>query len=83
MTGPTAAAAALSVALLAVGLRLWSPQPERPQLHRMMPVGRIREGDVTAEPVLECLSQLVGLYGDSLVVVQYLPHCWDLVSRHG
>ena len=38
-------------------------------------------GDITAEPVLECLSQLVGLYGDSLVVVQYLPHCWDLVSR--
>ena len=38
-------------------------------------------GDMSSEPVLECLSQLVGLYGDSLVVVQYLPHCWDLVSR--
>ena len=29
-------------------------------------------GDTTAEPVLECLSQLVGLYGDSLVVVQVI-----------
>ena len=31
-------------------------------------------GDTTAEPVLECLSQLVGLYGDSLVVVQVIIH---------
>ena len=38
-------------------------------------------GDLEAAPVLDCLSQLVGLYGDSLVVVQFLPHCWDLVSR--
>ena len=33
------------------------------------------------DQVLDCLSQLAGLYGDSLMVVQFLPHCWDLVSR--
>ena len=38
-------------------------------------------GDLEADPVLDCMCQLVGLYGDSLVVVQYLPHCWDLVAR--
>jgi len=38
-------------------------------------------GDIAAGPVLECLAHLVGLFGDSLVVVQYLPYCWDLVSR--
>ena len=54
-------------------------RPHRDQKIRVS--GARVEGDLTAEPVLECLSQLVGLYGDSLVVVQYLPHCWDLVSR--
>lgn len=38
-------------------------------------------GDLTAQAVLECLCQMVGLYGDCLIVVQYLPHCADLVSR--
>ena len=54
-------------------------RPHRDQKIRVS--GSRVTGDLTAEPVLECLSQLVGLYGDSLVVVQYLPHCWDLVSR--
>ena len=38
-------------------------------------------GDIAAGPVLDCLAHMVGLFGDSLVVVQYLPYCWDLVSR--
>jgi len=38
-------------------------------------------GDLAAGPVLDCLAHMVGLFGDSLVVVQYLPYCWDLVSR--
>jgi len=38
-------------------------------------------GDIAAGPVLDCLAHLVGLFGDSLVVVQYLPYCWDLVSK--
>ena len=37
--------------------------------------------DLEADLVLDCLSGLAGLYGDSLMVVQFLPHCWDLVSR--
>eukprot|EP00092_Neocalanus_flemingeri_P037978 GFUD01041344.1.p1 GENE.GFUD01041344.1~~GFUD01041344.1.p1 ORF type:complete len:1145 (+),score=428.61 GFUD01041344.1:479-3436(+) len=38
-------------------------------------------GDIAAGPVLDCLAHMVGLFGDCLVVVQYLPYCWDLVSR--
>merc|ERR1719318_232708 len=38
-------------------------------------------GDIAAGPVLDCLAHLVGLFGDSLVVVQYLPYSWDLVSK--
>jgi len=38
-------------------------------------------GDMAAGPVLDCLAHMVGLFGDSLVMVQYLPFCWDLVSR--
>ena len=32
-------------------------------------------GDITAGPVLDCLAHMVGLFGDSLVVVQYIPYC--------
>ena len=32
-------------------------------------------GDITAGPVLDCLAHMVGLIGDSLVVVQYIPYC--------
>ena len=38
-------------------------------------------GDIAAGSVLDCLAHMVGLFGDSLVTVQYLPYCWDLVSR--
>ena len=43
-------------------------------------------GDIAAGPVLDCLAHLVGLFGDSLVVVQYLPPTagtWSPRPRRG
>ena len=37
-------------------------------------------GDRVAEPVLALLTHLAGLYGDGLVLGQYLPYCCDLAS---
>ena len=43
------------------------------------------QGDVMAENVLECLTGLVSLFGEQLILVQYLPYAWDLLSlcRYG
>jgi len=37
-------------------------------------------GDIAAGPVLDCLAHLAGLYGDQVILVQYLPYSWDLIS---
>ena len=37
-------------------------------------------GDRAAEPVLALLLHLAGLYGEGLVLAQYLPYCSDLAS---
>ena len=38
------------------------------------------EGDILAHNVLESLSGLVSLYGEHLILLQYLPYAWDLIS---
>jgi WD repeat-containing protein 81 len=38
------------------------------------------KGDVLAQNVLESLSGLVSLYGEQLILLQYLPYAWDLIS---
>ena len=38
-------------------------------------------GDLAAAPVLTCLARLVALYGEALVLSQYLPYCQDLAAR--
>ena len=38
------------------------------------------KGDVLANTVLESLSGLVSLYGEQLILLQYLPYAWDLIS---
>ncbi len=42
-------------------------------------VRRIR-GDDLAQNVLECLSAVACLYGDQIILLQYLPYVWDLVA---
>ena len=37
------------------------------------------EGDLMAENVLEALTGMVTLYGEQLILVQYLPYAWDLL----
>ena len=37
------------------------------------------EGDLIAENVLEALTGMVTLYGEQLILVQYLPYAWDLL----
>lgn len=37
-------------------------------------------GDILAQNVLECLSQVACLYGDQIILLQYLPYTWDLIS---
>ncbi|XP_059094750.1 WD repeat-containing protein 81-like [Tigriopus californicus] len=37
-------------------------------------------GDLLAQNVLECLSQVACLYGDQMILLQYLPYTWDLIS---
>ena len=38
-------------------------------------------GDRVAEPVLQLLAQVASLYGEGLVLGQYLPYCCDLASQ--
>ena len=38
------------------------------------------KGDELAYNVLESLSGLVALYGEQLILLQYLPYAWDLIS---
>ena len=38
------------------------------------------KGDVLADKVLESLTGLVSLYGEQLILLQYLPYAWDLIS---
>jgi len=37
-------------------------------------------GDRVVEPVLGLLTHLAGLYGEGIVLSQYLPYCYDLAS---
>ena len=37
-------------------------------------------GDVLAQNVLNCLSEIACLYGDQVILLQYLPYSWDLVT---
>ena len=37
------------------------------------------KGDDLAHNVLESLSGLVSLYGEQLILLQYLPYAWDLI----
>ena len=37
-------------------------------------------GDVLAQNVFNCLSEIACLYGDQVVLLQYLPYSWDLVT---
>ena len=39
-----------------------------------------QRGDVLAQNVLNCLSEIACLYGDQIVLLQYLPYSWDLVT---
>ena len=41
---------------------------------------RVR-GDLAAGPVLDCLAFMASLYGDQVILVQYLPYSWDLVTQ--
>lgn len=41
--------------------------------------GRI-VGDENALKVLECLTSIAGLYGEQLIVLQYLPHMGELIA---
>ena len=36
--------------------------------------------DVLAHNVLNCLSEIACLYGDQVILLQYLPYSWDLVT---
>ncbi|GLG94157.1 Neurobeachin [Gryllus bimaculatus] len=37
-------------------------------------------GDKNAQKVLECLTSIAGLYGEQLIVLQYLPHMGELIA---
>ena len=38
------------------------------------------KGDELAHNVLQSLSGIVALYGEQLILLQYLPYAWDLIS---
>ncbi|XP_046400829.1 WD repeat-containing protein 81 [Ischnura elegans] len=42
--------------------------------------GRKLMGDSNASKVLECLSSIAALYGEQLILLQYLPHMWELAA---
>ena len=39
------------------------------------------QGDLHAHRILGCLTSLAGLYGEQMVLVQYLPHAVEVVGR--
>ena len=43
--------------------------------------GLVLQGDLHAHRLLGCLSSLAGLYGEQMVIVQYLPHAVEVVGR--
>ena len=84
--GPVLAARHLARNLLRMlGLCYLSPGALHPSLGGF-PEQRIRvswsavAGDRVAEPVLGLLTHLAGLYGEGMVLSQYLPYCFDLAS---
>lgn len=39
------------------------------------------QGDINASRLLTCLTYVVGLYGEQLVLLQYFPHMVDVVAK--
>ena len=58
----------------------------RPDVRLRHPDHKIRVGwkrhygDILAQNVLNCLSEIACLYSDQLILLQYLPYAWDLVT---
>ena len=84
--GPVLAARHLARNLLRMlGLCYLSPGALHPSSGGF-PEQRIRvswsavAGDRVVEPVLGLLTHLAGLYGEGIVLSQYLPYCFDLAS---
>jgi WD repeat-containing protein 81 len=48
--------------------------------HKIRICVRRLHGDDLAQNVLDCLSEIACLYGDQIILLQYLPYAWDLVA---